>query len=101
MRFADEAKHERLAKEAEVAKGDGSFGTDGQVHSLDSCEQLFHKISAMKPLLAGKITGMLLEQDDTELMKMLSDKAHLMNRIDEALGVLKRAGEKLTFSEAT
>jgi len=44
------------------------------------------------PRLAGKITGMLLEMDNTELLVLLSEQRALMNKINQALGVLKLAG---------
>jgi len=52
-------------------------------------ERLFPKIQAVEPRLAGKITGMLLEMDNTELLELLSDQRALMNKINEALAVLK------------
>merc|ERR1719347_845448 len=52
-------------------------------------ERLFSKIQAVEPRLAGKITGMLLEMDNTELLGLLSDQRALMNKINEALAVLK------------
>eukprot|EP00485_Elphidium_margaritaceum_P003167 CAMPEP_0202687704 /NCGR_PEP_ID=MMETSP1385-20130828/3355_1 /ASSEMBLY_ACC=CAM_ASM_000861 /TAXON_ID=933848 /ORGANISM="Elphidium margaritaceum" /LENGTH=746 /DNA_ID=CAMNT_0049342543 /DNA_START=42 /DNA_END=2282 /DNA_ORIENTATION=+ len=52
-------------------------------------ERLFPKIQVVEPRLAGKITGMLLEMDNTELLVLLSDPRALMNKINEALGVLR------------
>jgi len=64
-------------------------------------ERLFPKIQValaprrehvLLPRLAGKITGMLLEMDNTELLVLLSEQRALMNKINQALGVLKLAG---------
>merc|ERR1712087_447039 len=52
-------------------------------------ERLFPKIQVVEPRLAGKITGMLLEMDNTELLVLLSENRALMNKINEALAVLK------------
>merc|ERR1719273_2755202 len=52
-------------------------------------ERLFPKIQVVEPRLAGKITGMLLEMDNTELLVLLTEQRALMNKINEALAVLK------------
>lgn len=40
--------------------------------------------------LAGKLTGMLLEMDDTELLHLLDDQSALDHKIDEAVDVLRK-----------
>ena len=58
-------------------------------------ERLFPKIQIVEPLLAGKITGMLLEnKDNAQLLGLLSDERALMNNINEALAVLKDYQQK-------
>merc|ERR1711902_64879 len=57
-------------------------------------ERLFPKIQVVEPRLAGKITGMLLEMDNTELLVLLSEQRALMNKINEALAVLKDRQQK-------
>jgi len=52
-------------------------------------ERLYPKIQVVEPRLAGKITGMLLEMDNAELMVLLTEQRALMNKINEALAVLK------------
>lgn len=50
-------------------------------------EALFPKIQSMQPELAGKITGMLLEMDDAELVNLIEDADGLRNKVDEAMNV--------------
>jgi len=57
-------------------------------------ERLFPKIQVVEPRLAGKITGMLLEMDNTELLVLLTEQRALMNKINEALAVLKDHQQK-------
>lgn len=52
-------------------------------------ERLFPLIQMMYPDLAGKITGMLLEIDNTELLNMLEHHDALKNKVEEALAVLQ------------
>ncbi|PKS11528.1 hypothetical protein jhhlp_003293 [Lomentospora prolificans] len=50
-------------------------------------ELIFPKIQAMQPELAGKITGMLLEMDNAELINLIDDSDALKLKVDEALSV--------------
>ncbi|KAL4617015.1 polyadenylate-binding protein 1-like, partial [Arapaima gigas] len=47
-------------------------------------ERLFPLIQSMHPSLAGKITGMLLEIDNSELLHMLESPESLRSKVDEA-----------------
>merc|ERR1719203_1956469 len=51
-------------------------------------ERLFPLIQGMYPELAGKITGMLLEIDNSELVHMLEHKESLSSKVEEAVAVL-------------
>jgi len=51
-------------------------------------ERLFPLIQSMFPDLAGKITGMLLEIDNSELVHMLEHKESLTSKVEEAVAVL-------------
>ncbi|CAG8612264.1 1750_t:CDS:2 [Dentiscutata erythropus] len=53
-------------------------------------EQLFPKISARQPQLAGKITGMLLEMDNFELEHLLKNPGALDAKVEEAVTVLRQ-----------
>merc|ERR1712025_215110 len=52
-------------------------------------ERLFPLIQNMYPELAGKITGMLLEIDNSELVHMLEHSESLKGKVDEAVAVLQ------------
>ena len=52
-------------------------------------ERLYPLIYVHQPQLAGKITGMLLEMDNAELLNLIESPEALMSKIDEALIVLK------------
>uniref|UniRef100_A0A8C5H3X7 Polyadenylate-binding protein n=1 Tax=Gouania willdenowi TaxID=441366 RepID=A0A8C5H3X7_GOUWI len=52
-------------------------------------ERLYPRIHAIHPNLAGKITGMLLEIDNSELLHMLETPECLHSKVDEAIAVLQ------------
>ncbi|KAF8923469.1 Protein phosphatase PP2A regulatory subunit B, partial [Dissophora ornata] len=52
-------------------------------------EHLYPKIAARQPDYAGKITGMLLEMDNGELLHLLEDSEALDAKVTEAVSVLK------------
>ncbi|XP_067862710.1 polyadenylate-binding protein 4-like isoform X1 [Heptranchias perlo] len=70
-------------------------------------ERLFPLIQSMHPSLAGKITGMLLEIDNSELLHMLESPESLRSKVEEAVAVLqahqakKEAAQKATVVVAT
>lgn len=54
-------------------------------------ERLYPLINAMYPTKAGKITGMLLEIDNSELLHMLEHHESLKAKVEEAIVVLQHA----------
>lgn len=52
-------------------------------------ERIFPLIQSMYPDLAGKITGMLLEIDNSELVHMLEHQESLKSKVEEAVAVLQ------------
>lgn len=59
-------------------------------------ERLFPLIETMYASLAGKITGMLLEIDNSELLHMLEHTEALRAKVDEAVAVLQAHQAKQT-----
>merc|ERR1719277_2976689 len=51
-------------------------------------EKLYPAIAKFKPDLAGKVTGMMLEMDNSELLMLLESEPQLRFKVDEALAVL-------------
>merc|ERR1719310_2082002 len=52
-------------------------------------EKLFPAIAKIQPELAGKITGMMLEMDNSELLILLESEPQLKIKVDEAMRVLE------------
>jgi polyadenylate-binding protein len=62
-------------------------------------ERIFPLIQRLYPELAGKITGMLLEMDNSELLMMLESSEILKTKVDEAVAVLQAHQAKTTESK--
>merc|ERR1719321_631415 len=52
-------------------------------------EKLFPLVAKLQPELAGKIVGMMLEMDNSELLILIESEPQLKNKVDEALRVLE------------
>merc|ERR1712039_313061 len=52
-------------------------------------EKLYPAIARFQPELAGKITGMMLEMDNSELLILLESEQQLKVKVDEAMVVLQ------------
>merc|ERR1712194_919745 len=53
-------------------------------------EKLYPAVSRLQPELAGKITGMMLEMDNSELLMMLESETQLRQKVEEAMRVLQQ-----------
>ena len=51
--------------------------------------ELFPMIQKKNRDLAGKVTGMILEQDNTKLLRMLDDEEYFTKEVNKALNILK------------
>jgi len=51
-------------------------------------EKLFPLIAKIKPDMAGKVTGMMLEMDNSELLMLIESEAQLRSKVTEAISVL-------------
>ncbi|KAF8328889.1 uncharacterized protein EI90DRAFT_3125627 [Cantharellus anzutake] len=62
-------------------------------------EVIYMRIHGNNPDLAGKITGMLLEMDNSELLHLLEDNEAMDNKVNEAITVLNeyaiKGGEEI------
>ncbi|XP_017786625.1 PREDICTED: polyadenylate-binding protein 4-like [Nicrophorus vespilloides] len=56
--------------------------------------KLFPHVEKMYPEMAGKITGMLLEIDTSELIHMIEDQDSLRAKVEEAIAVLQAHQER-------
>ncbi|XP_057984300.1 polyadenylate-binding protein 7 [Malania oleifera] len=63
-------------------------------------ERLYPLVTKHKPDLAAKITGMLLEMDNSELLLLLESPDSLAAKVDEAVQVLKLSKTKVTNQDA-
>merc|ERR1719311_1062317 len=52
-------------------------------------EKLYGMVAKQQPELAGKITGMMLEMDNGELLMLLESEDQLKVKVEEALNVLQ------------
>lgn len=59
-------------------------------------ERLYPLIHQLQPILAGKITGMLLEFDNAELLNLLETPKDLKKRVNEAIEVLNAHSKQTT-----
>ncbi|CAI9762105.1 unnamed protein product [Fraxinus pennsylvanica] len=59
-------------------------------------EHLYPLVSQQKPDLAAKITGMLLEMDNSELLLLLESPDSLVTKVEEAVQILKLSKDKVS-----
>jgi len=57
-------------------------------------ERLYPLVHAQRPTMAPKITGMLLEMEDPEIIELLDNNESLLKKIEEALQVLQESASE-------
>ncbi|XP_017251664.1 polyadenylate-binding protein 7 isoform X1 [Daucus carota subsp. sativus] len=63
-------------------------------------DRLFPLVNQLKPDLGGKITGMLLEMDNSELLLLLESPESLSAKVEKAVEVLQLSKTKVADQEA-
>jgi hypothetical protein len=63
-------------------------------------ERLFPLIQEKYHTVAGKVTGMLLEMDNAEILHLLDDRDLLTSRVEEAVAVLSMHQKQPTAQAA-
>nr|XP_016432662.1 PREDICTED: embryonic polyadenylate-binding protein A-like [Nicotiana tabacum] len=63
-------------------------------------ERLYPLVNQHKPDLAAKITGMLLEMDNAELLLLLESPESLATKVEEAVEVLKLSKAKVSSQDS-
>ncbi|XP_022696858.1 E3 ubiquitin-protein ligase UBR5-like isoform X3 [Varroa jacobsoni] len=74
---------------AMATSGEPSQGNDQlSPHRKQLGARLYPRVQALRPLLAAKITGMLLEQSATQLILLLTSEESLKQRVDECVDLI-------------
>ncbi|XP_068119827.1 polyadenylate-binding protein 1-like isoform X2 [Hyperolius riggenbachi] len=87
--------HHQVAEPAAVKQGQGQLtasmlaAAQPQEQKQILGERIYPLIHSMHPNLAGKITGMLLEIDNSELLLLLESPESFQLKVEEALAVLQ------------
>ncbi|XWS66780.1 hypothetical protein CRYUN_Cryun05aG0230100 [Craigia yunnanensis] len=63
-------------------------------------ERLYPLVQKHQPDLVPKITGMLLEMDNSELLLLLESPESLADKVEEAVEVLKLSNAKVSGQDA-
>ena len=56
-------------------------------------EALYPLVENLEPQSAAKVTGMLLEMDNSEVLHLIEDHGSLLSKVQEAMEVLRQAGQ--------
>lgn len=79
----------------------GEAGGSGQAsndhlspHRQQLGQRLYPRVHALRPSLASKITGMLLEQSAAQLLLLLASEDALREKVDEALEIIVSHGRE-------
>eukprot|EP00439_Symbiodinium_sp_Y106_P049942 s6213_g6.t1 len=75
----------------------GPPAVSGPVQKQMIGEKLYPLVAKYQPEWAGKITGMMLEMDNSELLMLLESESQLRGKVDEAVRVIQSAREAYCF----
>ncbi len=62
-------------------------------------EQLYPLVEGIEPELTSKVTGMLLEMDQTEVLHLIESPDALKDKVAEAMDVLRNATSKTDVAD--
>lgn len=62
-------------------------------------EQLYPLVERIEPELTAKVTGMLLEMDQTEVLHLIESPDALKDKVAEAMNVLCKATSKTDVTD--
>lgn len=62
-------------------------------------EQLYPLVERIEPELTAKVTGMLLEMDQTEVLHLIESPDALKDKVAEAMDVLRNATSKTDVAD--
>ncbi|KAF7818707.1 polyadenylate-binding protein 7-like [Senna tora] len=105
-KYVPSGRQQEMEKVSGVSSTGGSQGSE-MLHSMLAAatpeqqkqilgERLYPLVHKLKPSLAAKITGMLLEMDNGELLLLLESPDSLTAKVEEAVQVLKNSKTKVS-----
>lgn len=62
-------------------------------------EQLYPLVESVEPVHASKVTGMLLEMDQTEVLHLIESPEALKTKVAEAMAVLQEAAARSDIND--
>lgn len=78
--------------------GEGGSNEHLSHHQQQLGDRLFPRVQSLRPSLASKITGMLLELTPAQLLLLLASEDSLRQRVEEAVDIILAAGGSATSS---
>merc|ERR1711962_1503921 len=72
--------------------GEGGSNEHLSHHQQQLGDRLFPRVQSLRPSLATKITGMLLELTPAQLLLLLASEDSLRQRVEEAVDIILASG---------
>ena len=79
--------------------GEGGSNDHLSNHQQQLGERLFPRVQSLRPSLASKITGMLLELSPASLLLLLATEESLRERVEEAVDIILTSGGSSTGAQ--